>query len=118
MFLTVGLVLFLGIPLFMLLYSGIKLIFGIQRTRFVGITAFNLWIIGLILCGYYSFKIAKSFSQHGVYQETVLVDSPENSLLILDVGKDKQYDRIYRYEDYVEVDEANMIVTILTPGTF
>jgi len=118
MFFTVGLVLFLGIPLFMLLYGGVKLIFGLERTRFVGITAFNLWIIGLILCGYYSFKIAKSFSQHGVHQETVSVDVPKSSPLILDVGSDKLYDRIYRYEDYVEIDEANMILTTVEDDMF
>ncbi len=118
MFFTVGLVLFLGVPLFMLLYGGVKLIFGIERTRYVGISAFNLWIIGLILCVFYGFKITKSFSQHGVHQETVSVDIPENSPLILDVGNDKLYDRIYRYEDYVEIDEANMILTTVEDDLF
>ncbi|MEZ5195024.1 MAG: hypothetical protein R2764_01080 [Bacteroidales bacterium] len=111
MFFTTGLVLLLGIPLLMILYGGIKLIFGLERSRYVGLTAFNLWLIGLILCGYYGFKIAKSFSQHGVHQEMVSIKPYENKPLILDVGDDKLYDRIYRFEDYVEVDEMNMILT-------
>ena len=111
MFFTTGLVLLLGIPLLMILYGGIKLIFGLERSRYVGLTAFNLWLIGLILCGYYGFKIAKSFSQHGVHQEVVSIKPYGNRPLILDVGNDNLYERIYRYEDYVEVDEMNMILT-------
>lgn len=111
MFFTTGMLLLLGIPLLMILYGGVKLIFGLERTRYVGIFAFNLWLIGLILTGYYGFKIAKSFSQHGVHQESVNIDIPQNQPLILDVGNDKIYDRIYRYDDYVEVDEMNMILT-------
>jgi phage shock protein PspC (stress-responsive transcriptional regulator) len=111
MFLTTGLLLFLGIPLVMLLYAGVKLIFGLERTRYVGLFAFNLWLVGLIITGYYGFKIAKSFSQNGIHQETVSIYTPENSPIILDVGKDNLYDRIYRYEDYVEVDEMNMLLT-------
>ncbi len=110
-FFTTGLVLLLGIPLLMILYGGIKLIFGLERTRYVGVAAFNLWLIGLILSGYYGFKIAKSFSQHGVHQESVTINVPQQQPLILDVGNDKLYDRIYRYDDYVEVDEMNMILT-------
>lgn len=110
-FFTTGLVLLLGIPLLMILYGGIKLIFGLERTRYVGVAAFNLWLIGLILSGYYGFKIAKSFSQHGVHQESVSINVPQQLPLILDVGNDKLYDRIYRYDDYVEVDEMNMILT-------
>jgi len=87
------------------------LIFGLERTRYVGVAAFNLWLIGLILSGYYGFKIAKSFSQHGVHQESVTINVPQQQPLILDVGNDKLYDRISRYDDYVEVDEMNMILT-------
>ena len=111
MFFTTGLVLLLGIPLLMILYGGIKLIFGLERTRYVGVFAFNLWLIGLILTGYYGFKIAKSFSQPGVHQESINIDLPTQQPLILEVGNDKLYDRIYRYDNYVEVDEMNMILT-------
>ncbi len=111
MFFTTGMLLLFGVPLLMILYGGVKLIFGLERTRYVGVFAFNLWLIGLILTGYYGFKIAKSFSQHGVHQESANINIPLNQALVLDVGNDKLYDRIYRYDDYVEVDEMNMILT-------
>ena len=110
-FFTTGLVLLFGIPLLMILYGGIKLIFGLERTRYVGVLAFNLWLIGLILSGYYGFKITKSFSQHGVHHENITLNVTKTQPLVLDVGQDKLYDRIYRYDDYVEVDEMNMILT-------
>ncbi|OQX77231.1 MAG: hypothetical protein B6D61_07500 [Bacteroidetes bacterium 4484_249] len=111
MFFETGLMLLFGIPLFMILYGGIKLIFGIDRTRYVGVTALNLWLIGLFITVYYGFKISNSFSEKGVHQETVNVDVPENSPLLLDVKKDNNFDRIYRYEDYFEIEDMNMIIT-------
>ena len=111
MFFETGLILLFGIPLFMILYGGIKLVFGIDRTKYVGITAFNLWLAGLAITVYYGFKITNSFSEKGIHQETVNVDIPENSPLLLDVRKDNNFERIYRYEDYFEIDEMNMIIT-------
>jgi len=110
-FFKTGLILFVGIPLFLLLLGGIKLIFGIEKTKYIGITALNLWLIGLILTVFYGFKIAKSFSNHGIYKESVSVEVPYNSPLYIDVKNDEDFKRIYRYEDYFEIDDMNMIIT-------
>ncbi len=110
-FFKTGLILFVGIPLFLLLLGGIKLIFGIEKTKYIGITALNLWLIGLILTVFYGFKIAKSFSHNGIYKESVSVEMPYNSPLYIDVKNDEDFKRIYRYEDYFEIDDMNMIIT-------
>ncbi len=110
-FFKTGLILFISIPLFLLLLAGVKLIFGIEKIKYIGITALNLWLIGLILTVFYGFKIAKSFSHHGIYKESVSVEMPYNSPLYIDVKNDEDFKRIYRYEDYFEIDDMNMIIT-------
>lgn len=110
-FFQTAFVLLIGIPLFMLVYAGIKLIFGLQRTRFVGITAFNIWIIALIITGYYGFKTFRSFSQSGVHEVKQTIEMPVSKQLRVEVTENEKFNRYYRYDEYFHIDDANMIIT-------
>ncbi|MEZ5082755.1 MAG: PspC domain-containing protein [Bacteroidales bacterium] len=99
------------IPFLLIVYAGVKLVFGLDRTRFVGITALNIWLLALIITGFYSFKVFRSFSHTGVHQETVSVEVPVNNLIKLELKENEEFNRYYRYEEYFEVDEAHMIIT-------
>ncbi len=117
-FLVMGIVLLLGIPLFMILYGGIRLIFGIERRRYVGRVAINLWLAGLILTGYYGYKIAKSFRQEGITESNISMVVPQDSTIRLSVKSDPDFDRILKFGDYVEVKDMNMILTSKDTGFF
>jgi len=106
-----GFLLLVGVPIVMILYSGVLLIFGLRRTRYVGITAFNLWLVGLIVTAFFSVKVAADFRQKGVYTEETDLNKIEDRPFIIDVNEDKNFQNIYRYHDYFEIDEANMIIT-------
>lgn len=108
---TLGLILLAGIPIFLIIFGGIKLIFGLKNTKYIGITAINLWVVGLIISVVYGFIIFRSFSHIGVHEDSVKVNLPENKALVVDLKNDKNLERIMRYEDYFEVDEFNMIIT-------
>ena len=108
---TFGLMLLIGIPIFLIIFGGIKLIFGIERTNYVSVTAINLWIVGLIISSVYGFIIFKSFSHIGVYEESVSMQVPQDKALLIDLKTDKNLERIYDYEDYIEIDEFDMIIT-------
>jgi len=101
----------IGIPIFLIIFGGIKLIFGIERTKYVSVTAINLWIVGLIISTVYGFIIFKSFSHIGVYEESVSMQVPQDKALLIDLKNDKNLDRIYRYEDYIKIDDFDMIIT-------
>ena len=106
-----GFLLFVGIPIVMVLYAGIILIFGLKRTRYVGITAFNIWLAGLIITAFFSIKVVSDFRQKGIFTEETDLNKIEESPFIIDVNEDKNFENIYRYHDYFEIDEANMIIT-------
>jgi phage shock protein PspC (stress-responsive transcriptional regulator) len=108
---TLALLMLIGIPIFLVIYGGIKLIFGLNNTKYVGITAINLWVIGLIVTSVYAFIIFKSFSHQGVVDQHISMNSTEGKPLLIDLKNDKNLDRIMRYEDYVEIDEFNMVIT-------
>lgn len=103
--------LLIGLPVLMILYAGVKLIFGLQRTRYVGLTVFNIWLVALFVSGFYAFKIFRSFSHTGIHEDKAKVEAPANDLLILKMNENKKFNRYYRYEEYFEIDETNMIIT-------
>lgn len=104
-------ILLITIPFLLILYAGVKLVFGLNRTRFIGITALNIWLLALIITGFYSFKVFRSFSHTGVHQEIVNIEVPVNNQIKLELQENEEFNKYYRYEEYFEVDEANMIIT-------
>ena len=117
-FFVTAIVLLLGIPLFMILYGGIRLIFGFERKRYIGTVAFNLWLAGLLLSAYYGYKIAKSFQQEGRTEEQVSMVVLQDSTIRLGTKTDPDFDRVNKYGDYVEMEEMNMILTSQDTGFF
>jgi phage shock protein PspC (stress-responsive transcriptional regulator) len=103
--------LLIGIPLLMLIYAGIRLIFGLQRTRYIGLTAFNIWLVALLISGYYGFKVFRSFSHTGVYKDSAVKEIPAGQQLKLEMIENEAFDNYYRYDEYFDIDEANMIIT-------
>ena len=111
MLFTLALLLLVGIPLLMLLYAGVRLIFGLERTRFVGLPAFNVWLVALVVSAYFGYKVVKSFSHTGVYkQQTTAYVSPDR-ILRLEVAEDEDFNRYDRYDETIDIDDARMIIT-------
>lgn len=107
----IAFLLLIGIPLFMLLYAGVKLIFGLGRTRFIGITAFNIWLAALIISGYYGYKVVRSFSHAGVHKEVAVAEVPADRTINLKLNENEKFKSSYRYREYFDIEEANMIIT-------
>jgi phage shock protein PspC (stress-responsive transcriptional regulator) len=111
MLFTIALLLLVGIPLFMLIYAGVRLIFGLERIRYVGLTAFNIWMVALVVSAYFGYKVVKSFSHTGVYKEQTSEYVAADRVLHFEVIEDEDFTRYYRYEEYIDIDEARMIIT-------
>lgn len=69
-----GLALLIGIPLLMVIYSGIKIIFKIQqKNRILKGVALGLWTVGLIMCIMTVYRISNEFRQKSVQKERMAV---------------------------------------------
>lgn len=94
----IGVTLLIAIPLLMLIYNGIKLLFSLKfRARYLGLTAFSLWLIGLMTCGIMAFKLLNNFSDKASNIKNCQIVQPINDCLYLDAKTEK--DILYYSDD-------------------
>lgn len=106
----IGLALLIGIPLLMLVYNGIKLIFGLKsKKKFVGISSVSLWFAGLFLCMIISLAIIHNFSHKSVITKKHELSQPQNALLNVCVKKDMLIDSLSEYENKFVIGQWNLI---------
>jgi len=98
---VLGLILFLGVPFLMVIYNGIRFLFGIkQKNRIVKYTANILWLCGVVLMFYIGSLIASDFSNQASHRQRVYIKQPQGNTLYLDAkfsGEEDEWDRIHRY---------------------
>lgn len=106
--LKLGLFFFIGIPVIMILYAGIRIIFGFERIKGLGGTAFALWIIGFALCIAFAYRISNNFRYDGIDISKVKIEQFEGKVLKLNVGDMKFFNNSY-YDNVFEVDNFEVI---------
>lgn len=80
--LMTGLILAIGIPLVMLIYNGMKLIFGWKfEIRFLGLSAFSLWLAGAVFLGIVAFGIGNDFTNKGSASSTLTLENTKGNTL-------------------------------------
>jgi len=109
--LRVGLLMFLGIPIIMLIYGAFRMIFRIEGIRHIGFAAFNIWIIGLIITLFFTFKIGRNFKHDVTVKKPVEFVQPAVDTLSISANQ-IQIDAIYdEYGNNIYLDEPNLVIT-------
>ena len=109
-FALTGLSLLIGIPLLMLIYNGIKLIFNFKsKKRFVGISSVSLWFAGLIICIIVSLGVLNNFSHKAVVTKSHTITQPTNGLLKVYVKKDNTIDNLSEYDNRFYIGQWNLL---------
>jgi phage shock protein PspC (stress-responsive transcriptional regulator) len=68
----VGVFIFIGIPVLMLIFWGIKILFKINYTnRWLNLTAGIIWLIGFLILLFSSIKTLKDFNKDGIVREKI-----------------------------------------------
>lgn len=94
-FASIALFLFIGIPLIMLVYGGIKLLLGIKtKNKYVSRSAGALWLAGLIMVIILGNQIAGMFTDESTHQNKIVLASPKSGTIYLKVkgGNENSYD--------------------------
>ncbi|MBC8314060.1 MAG: PspC domain-containing protein [Bacteroidales bacterium] len=104
-YMQLALLIFLGIPVILLLYAGTRLIFKFDRIRYFGITAFNIWLIGLVICVFYAFKIYRNYKAEGRYHQEIAITQPISDTLYLQYDHQLPNDNFYldEYEVFDDI---------------
>jgi hypothetical protein len=87
------------------------LIFGITRTRYVGVLFFNLWLIGLIICMYFGIKLGKSFRYPGNDQESQKIELGSDTLIDLNLASNDNISKLFSAAEYVEIEDLKMYIS-------
>ncbi len=85
-FAVIGLILFIGIPVSLMIYGGIKYLFGIrQKNKIVKYAANILWLGGLTLLIYVGVETGSDFSEEAVTKQTIEIAPQAGTTLYLDL---------------------------------
>src|ERR1035437_559008 len=89
---TIAVVLFLGIPLIMLVYGGVKMLLGIRaKNRIVNFTAGILWLIGLALVITMGIQVADQFSEQASNKQEFAMTKTKCDTLFLRMKEVKDW---------------------------
>ncbi len=73
---TIGLLLFVAVPVLGMIYGGMKLLFKFKYSnRWLNLSASIIWLIGLVLILYVGLRTAKDFNKTAKVREKVTLDS-------------------------------------------
>jgi phage shock protein PspC (stress-responsive transcriptional regulator) len=82
-FAVISFILVVGIPVFMLLYGGIKMLFRIRYSnRWMNMTLGFLWLLGVIMGAYIGVSTAQQFSEHARLKQIHAVSMRSDTLFI------------------------------------
>jgi len=108
--LKVGLFFLFAIPLLMLIYWGIRMIFGFERIRHLGSTAFVLWLIGLALTITYSFKIYHHFRYEVEDKQEYAIEQFSGNEIFLET-RDIYDNSFQEIDNYIQLDDLEIAVS-------
>jgi phage shock protein PspC (stress-responsive transcriptional regulator) len=85
-----GIILFFGVPVLMMIYGGVKLLFKIRYSnKWLNISAGMIWLAGFLLALFVGIKTGKDFGEGGKVKDPMLIKSKSDTLyLTLNTGKD------------------------------
>ncbi|MCK4677359.1 MAG: hypothetical protein KAT48_04435 [Bacteroidales bacterium] len=106
----VGILLIIGIPVIMLIFAGIKLLFGLKSTKPIGIIALVLWIIGVVMCGLIALQIGRDFKHKATTRKEITHQFKTDTPLYLLAGNSEYFDDLIYYEDDFFFDEDHPFI--------
>ncbi|MBI4930706.1 MAG: PspC domain-containing protein [Bacteroidetes bacterium] len=104
---SIAIVLFLGVPLIMLVYGGVKMLLGIRaRNRIVNLSAGILWVIGIALMITMGIQVAQQFSEEAESKQEFTMTKTKCDTLFLRVREVKDWNdnaRDYSHKKHFHV---------------
>ncbi len=90
---VLSVILLLGIPVILLLYLGLKILFNIKKTgRVFKVSALALWLFGLLIALWLAFDVGSDFSESARVRNDLPVLAANTDTLFIGLMKDGLYD--------------------------
>jgi len=102
----------LGIPLVMLFYNGLRMVFRFNRIKYLGLTMFNVWVIGVLFLAWSSMKIYHLYKYEEHRQIVIALEKPAADTLFVKLFPDDPGIKLLNQEQYNLVGDLR---TVLAP---
>lgn len=109
--LQVVLLMVLGIPLFMLFYNGLRMVFRFDRVKHLGLTMFNIWIVGLFIMAWLGMRVYNLYKYKEVKQLEIALKNPAADTLFISLFPDDPGMKYLRSEQYNLLGDWKTIIT-------
>jgi hypothetical protein len=101
----------LGIPLFMLFYNGLRMVFRFDRIKYLGLTMFNIWLVGLFFLAWSSLRIYNLYKFEEEKQIEIALEKPSCDTLFVSMFQDDPGMKYLRHEQYILLGEWKTVIT-------
>jgi hypothetical protein len=105
-----GMMILFGIPLIMMLWGGIRLIFNLPRVKYLAGLAGFIWVCALIITLVFGFKVANSFSKTGEFARQVPLEIDRADTLYVKSNGTLPLDKGWERSGMFYFDEARIAV--------
>jgi phage shock protein PspC (stress-responsive transcriptional regulator) len=110
-YLQVILLMVLGIPLFMLFYNGLRMVFRFDRIRHLGLTMFNIWVIGVFFLAWSGLRVYNLYKIEEEKQIEIAMENPASDTLFVSLFPDDPGMKYLRSEQYNLLGDWKTIIT-------
>jgi hypothetical protein len=101
----------LGIPLAMLFYNGLRMVFRFERIKHLGLTMFNIWVIGLFFLVWSGLKIFNLYKYHDEKKLEIALEHPDYDTLFVSLFPDDPGMKYLHNDQYELPGNRKVIVT-------
>lgn len=110
-YLQVILVMFLGIPLFMLFFNGLRMVFRFERIRHLGLTMFNIWVVALFFMAWSALKIYHLYKFSDEKQIEIAIENQSSDTLFVSLIREDPGMPYLRHEQFNLPGDSKTIIT-------
>jgi hypothetical protein len=101
----------LGIPSCMLFYNGSRMVFRFERIKYLGLTMFNIWVVGIVFLAFFSFSTYKLYKVKEEKQMEVTLQTPAADTLFLKLRTEDPGMKYLKNEKYTFVNDLRTIIS-------
>lgn len=106
---TVGIIIVIGIPLLLLIFAGLKLLFNFKtNNKIIGLSALAFWLLGIILLISLSFSQAKNYMQSSTrYSDDISLQATQSDTLYLKTSNNINFER---NAENIDIDRIKIVI--------
>lgn len=110
-YLQIIMLMVLGIPSFMLFYNGSRMVFRFDRIKYLGLTMFNIWVVGIVFLAFFSLNTYKLYKTEEKKQMEITLEKPAADTLYLKLRTEDPGMKYLKYEKYTFVNDLRATIS-------